>query len=437
MGITNAEKMLKEVEKKVFVPLESELLDILHCQRLYNDVQNFEVRKNEIIEQLEILAQSSTGKSFVTWCVPPQTTSPAIISSSTPQAFFDMTEHTQAQIQQYAPKIEIELLTEFIPIAYCYQLTYIQFPLINFRIFNSFNHNAEAIINISAKFEGYSDLASRDIVIQAGNEYYEALLPVLQKERIKLVNEQCPVTLHTKIEYISPAFGTRYNTQRVYFLPYDVAILWQIQRDGSLLDCTPYLAAWVTPHHPDIDKLLNEAVKYLPERRITGYIEAATREEQAQKVREQARAIFEVLHHEVKLTYVSSPGVVGKQIDRVTQRVRLPSEVLKSGGSANCIDGSVLFASLLELANIQALIFLLEGHAFVGWRVFKDEPVYEFLETTIIDKGDFERATRNAQRQYEQAKENGSLGREVGDLRSFARLIDIAACRSKNILPLE
>src|SRR5260370_36199598 len=113
---------------------------------------------------------------------------------------------------------------------------------------------------------------------------------------MKLVNEQFPVTLHTKIQYISPASGPRNNTQKVYFLPQNVAILWQILRDGSLLDCTPYLAAWVTPRHPEIEKLLNVVAKYHPEKRITGYVEAATREEQAQKVHEQARAIFKVLH---------------------------------------------------------------------------------------------------------------------------------------------
>jgi hypothetical protein len=119
------------------------------------------------------------------------------------------------------------------------------------------------------------------------------------------------------------------------------------------------------------------------------------------------------------------------------QLVRLPAEVIDAGGSANCIDGTVLFASLLEHVNLHPLIFIQPGHALVGWRVFKDKPTCEFLETTVIDKGDFHRALQLGQEQYEQAYARGALGRTIIDPYDYAFLIDIADCRSDNIQPMD
>ena len=120
-----------------------------------------------------------------------------------------------------------------------------------------------------------------------------------------------------------------------------------------------------------------------------------------------------------------------------TQLIRLPSEVIKAGGSANCIDGAVLFASLLEQVNLHPLIFLQTGHALVGWHVFKDEPVYEFLETTMIRAGNFQLALQKGQEQYQQARKRKTLRKTIIDPFGYAFLINIAECRRKNIIPME
>jgi hypothetical protein len=196
----------------------------------------------------------------------------------------------------------------------------------------------------------------------------------------------------------------------------------------------------VTPHHPKIEKLIRSACEYHPEKSFRGYSVQGTREVQLQKVRDQVQAIFEVLHREVRMRYVSSSEMIptNKNFDlQKAQSIRFPAEVIDAGGPANCIDSTVLFASLLEHANLQPLIFLQPGHALVGWHVFKDDPVYEFLETTIIDRGDFHLALRQGQEQYEQAYSRGALGRTIIDPCDYAFLVDIADCRRENIQPMD
>lgn len=137
------------------------------------------------------------------------------------------------------------------------------------------------------------------------------------------------------------------------------------------------------------------------------------------------------------MVYIDSPLNLGEQAGQVTQRVRLPTESLAAGGSANCIDGTVLFASLLELASIDPFIVIVPGHAFVGWRIWQGVHEYEFLETTMIGSDDFNAAQQVAQAQYNDALMRGYLNRGLFDPAGFARLIDVAACRTKGILPLE
>ncbi len=154
-------------------------------------------------------------------------------------------------------------------------------------------------------------------------------------------------------------------------------------------------------------------------------------------VREQVQAIYSALKYDAGLAYVNSPLNFGKQEGQITQRVRLPVTSLHQHGSrANCIDGTVLYASLLELASLEPLIVIVPGHAFVGWRIWRGLEDYDFLETTMTGAEDFEAALRKGSQQYREARDNGYFGRELFDPTGFARLIDVAVCRAKRIYPL-
>ena len=102
-------------------------------------------------------------------------------------------------------------------------------------------------------------------------------------------------------------------------------------------------------------------------------------------VNAQVKAIYLALQNDYNIDYVNSTI---SYPDGITQRIRLPQDALELG-SANCIDGAVLFASALENIGLEPLIVLVPGHAFVGWRRWTESNVADFLETTMIGISSF------------------------------------------------
>jgi len=96
----------------------------------------------------------------------------------------------------------------------------------------------------------------------------------------------------------------------------------------------------------------------------------------ANAVDAQVQAVYEVLR-EKGILYVnnSNAGSPG-------QKIKYPIEVLRSK-NANCIEGTILFAAILESMSLQPAIVEIPGHAFLAWRTSEDGSVYDYLETTV------------------------------------------------------
>jgi hypothetical protein len=140
----------------------------------------------------------------------------------------------------------------------------------------------------------------------------------------------------------------------------------------------------------------------------------------------QVKALFDELKAR-GMTYVMDPDVTAEE--SFVQRTRLPAEVLAST-NAQCLDGTLLFATLMEAIGIRPIVVLVPGHAFVGWHtVAKDgtkvtgEPL--FVETTMVGNSSFEDAVTVAtQRVVEELK--------AGSFKSgAATLIDLEEIRAQ------
>jgi len=68
------------------------------------------------------------------------------------------------------------------------------------------------------------------------------------------------------------------------------------------------------------------------------------------------------------------------------QEILLPDEVITLGGG-NCIDGTLLFASLLELLGVRPVIVFVPGHAFVGVMSAPSGGLLWPVETTTLGSG--------------------------------------------------
>jgi hypothetical protein len=139
----------------------------------------------------------------------------------------------------------------------------------------------------------------------------------------------------------------------------------------------------------------------------------------------QVRAIFEALATS-GVRYVNSVIDFTPETATATQRVRLPRESL-ANTSANCIDGTVLMASLLEAASLNPAIVLVPGHAFLAWETWRNKGEWRHLETTLIATGSFEDACTRAE---EMAKS------WEGQAWAFKRW-SLRELRARGITPLE
>ncbi len=190
---------------------------------------------------------------------------------------------------------------------------------------------------------------------------------------------------------------------------------------GEGFQFAPFIASWVTPHDPRVEHILGVAKEFMPGRRLPGYESWKNQAQQEESVRLQARAIYMALRKE-GLSYVKSSLTFGGN-DGVSERVRTPDEALRDR-SANCIDASVLYASLFENLDLQPVVVLVPGHAYVGVRLSPEGTKYLYIETSLTGRASFDVAVNSAQRAIQRFRPN-----EV-------RLIHIDEARSAGIYPM-
>jgi hypothetical protein len=164
---------------------------------------------------------------------------------------------------------------------------------------------------------------------------------------------------------------------------------------GTGFRYAPFIASWVTPHDPRIELLLSRAKEYMPGRRLPGYEEWKTVEQQEKSTELQAEAIYRALQ-EAGISYVKSSLTFGRNTS-VSERIRMPREALRQS-SANCIDGVVMFASLFENLGMEPSVVLVPGHAYVGVRVARNTSKYLYLDTALTGRASFDAAVEAAGR---------------------------------------
>ena len=135
------------------------------------------------------------------------------------------------------------------------------------------------------------------------------------------------------------------------------------------------LAAFVMPNDPAVQDLLEEAAALLLER--TGSAAIDGYQGGAERVDEIARALWDAATAR-GIRYVMPPASWAD----VGQKVRTPSTVLT--GSGTCLDTTIMLAAALEQSGLNPLLWLVEGHAFLGyWR--DDKTLNSSVHTEVID----------------------------------------------------
>ena len=175
-----------------------------------------------------------------------------------------------------------------------------------------------------------------------------------------------------------------------------------------------FIASWVTPHDPRVERVLSNAKELMPGRRLPGYEEWKNAGGQERETRLEARAIYNALQKQ-KLSYVKSSLTFGANPE-VSERIRTPRESIVAS-SANCIDAAVLFASAFENLAMEPMIVLVPGHAYVGVKTGENSDKYIFLDVALTGRVTFDKAVESADRGLARFQPSQITKIEIADAR--------------------
>ena len=147
-------------------------------------------------------------------------------------------------------------------------------------------------------------------------------------------------------------------------------------KQKEFINTRQLFACYVNEDNPKIDDVLKEALSTRIINRFIGY------QRDSVSVINQVYALWNVLQRRhFKYSSISNSSLSSNFV--FAQRIRTFDDAMKSS-QINCVDGSVLFASLMRAINITPILVRLPNHMFVGFYTDKQHRNKKFIETTMI-----------------------------------------------------
>lgn len=198
------------------------------------------------------------------------------------------------------------------------------------------------------------------------------------------------------------------------------------------------IVSFIIPNHPAIDALVVKSAAVM--KRLTGSSSLkAYQAGDTSDVRQQVAAVFAAVH-DLGIVYRGMPA----SYETVGQRVTMPDQVLASK-IGNCLELTLLMASVLEAIGINCIIIIQKGHAYLGvWLVDDcypcsvcDDPA--FIEKNCsrgIDEMLVVECTHAAQENVSFEEAMRVAEHNLADHSQFELFIDVKRSRLERILPL-
>ncbi|MEN6525145.1 MAG: DUF3320 domain-containing protein [Candidatus Polarisedimenticolia bacterium] len=228
------------------------------------------------------------------------------------------------------------------------------------------------------------------------------------------------------------------NSAVLHSSTYPLGVLAYDQWNG--FEAAPELiAAFVTPNHPEVSKVLRQAADILgswtDSATLNGY---QTRD--PNRARLQMAAIYTAMQR-LTIAYCVPPA----SFEQRGQRVRTP-DVIRETRLATCLDLAVFYAACAEAAGLSPLLVFSEGHAFVGaWLIDETFPESIQDDPTLIAKRvapgvrdicvvETTALTAEQTCPFDRACELAET--ELSDHSAFHCFVDIKRARASGIYPL-
>ncbi len=200
-------------------------------------------------------------------------------------------------------------------------------------------------------------------------------------------------------------------------------------------------AAYVNEDHPSIDTFLKKAKSYGMEDSFVGY-----QGTQANVFR-QMQTIWYALQRE-NITYSSITTTSSRSQQVGSQTVRFIEDSIENT-QANCVDGSVLLASIFQKIGLDTFLIGVPGHMYIGIYTAPNKKSWVALETTKLGDADIKNAHWNFLSRRDVSRENFNAAvayanaRYKQNERKFNKpgsgyyTIDIAEARERGVMVLK
>jgi hypothetical protein len=279
--------------------------------------------------------------------------------------------------------VVVEPMMASVPTAFYHLLDAEEHPLVRCTVTTT---AAFKRVRITSFIESYSAQAVDTIEVRRNQTPAPVVIqqPTLLLDKVRSINELTRASLNVLAEDLDTGKVEVHKSMPIWLLARTTAPLATYDpTSGQWKDMSRYLGAFVTPNHPTVMKFLRQVADKHETARLVGYQDA--------DVDAQAKAVFDALKSVAGIVYVNSLNTFNPNTGERSQRLRLPRESLDDR-QANCVDGTVLFASILEAITLNPAIVVLPSHVIVGWETAQDSKQWHYLDTTKLDTRTFEEA---------------------------------------------
>jgi hypothetical protein len=237
--------------------------------------------------------------------------------------------------------------------------------------------NAKA--HVEVQIEGLTGVSELDVTLPDAGQVYR-LAPMLHYDfsHLAQLDQSVPAVVTYSVRVNGADLGRQSRSIRVRSVN-DVPF--EVMTNGKQQDFSFLFAAFVNESHPFVQAVLQEALHWHAVNSFSGY------QGSAQDVRMQVFAVWNVLQRRhLRYSSITTPSAASPTSHIYSQSVRFIDQSIESQ-QANCVDGSVLFASVLYKIGIHPILVMKPGHMFVGYYLDEGHKQFEFLETTMLGAG--------------------------------------------------
>ncbi len=310
-----------------------------------------------------------------------------------------------------------ELIT---PIAHLYGTFLDDFVIVTIA-----NKNSSAVkVVVTSQISGYTDMATDTVTVSANGSEEIRQNPRLTTAAIDGLNSEHRADLQVTVAYLD-------NGQPRTILDQTNQTLITSRRDfpWSIKGFTQQenydlITAMVTPTDPSVENLIRAAANYDPTGAMTSGYDAQNDDNGT--VWQRMDDVWQAEAADFKLTYISTPITFASGS---SQRIRLPGEVLDTS-SGNCIELTLLYASVVEALGMQPALVIVPGHAYVAVRLDDTNDSYYFIETTMIGQATFKQSVTEGITEWSDAQPH------VNAAEADYGWVDIATQRQNGIDPI-